>query len=193
MLTEKGKMIEVKEMIKLLRMQNHDMLNDYQVVSGYLQLGRLEQGLAYLKKAIETWVYQRELLRWDYLSTILLLMRLKLEIAEMGVKFTIKNTTNLKNLAISEDALNEFLENTLNLFRQNVVQEERELVLEVDEGENFYCFQFSPCFNNVDEKYCGGFQERASKIAKKSGGLCDLLDNCLICKLPKKGVLMVAE
>lgn len=193
MTEDKEMMIAVKEMIKLLRIQNHDILNGLQVVSGYLQLGNIEQAQIYLKKTIKNWSYQRELFRWDYLSTILLLMRLKVEVAEVGIKFIINGSTNLKNLAVSEENLNEFLIRMMDLFRKNVAQEERELVLKVEEKEEHYSFEFAPCFTNGDEEFCKDMKKQAYEITNKVGSACDLIDNCLVCQLPKKPIWMVAE
>ncbi|HHP51706.1 MAG TPA: hypothetical protein ENM97_08280 [Moorella mulderi] len=44
---------EAGDIIAFLRWQRHDYLNHLQVISGYLQLGKAEQALAYLQGVLK--------------------------------------------------------------------------------------------------------------------------------------------
>ncbi len=186
MAVPENKYVEVDEMIKLLRIQNHDMLNNFQVISGYVQLGNLEQLSLYLRSITDNWNSQRQLFRWKYPSTILLILKTKLSLYETGIKLTINNNTDLKEISVLEKDLNEFLSNTLELFHKNAAQEERELILRVFEEKDSYIFEFGPCFHDKDQVFCENALARVFESVQIAGSQCGFSDNYLACRLPKK-------
>ncbi len=192
MVMPENKYVEIDEMIKLLRIQNHDMLNNFQVISGYIQLGNLEQLSLYLKSTMDNWDSQRQLFRWKYSSTILLILKFRLSLYDGGIKLIIKNTTDLKDLAVSEPDLNLFLSNILKLFHENKTQEDV-LTLRVSEEESTYLFEFGPCFHNQDKIFCENALASTFENAKEIGSQCGFSDNHLACRLPKKSLQPLAE
>ena len=183
----------VEELLYLLRRQNHDLLNDFQVVMGYLQIGHLEKGLFYLKKGMKNWLSQRELLRLEQPTTILLLFNSKIEFGKIGIKLQINSNTSLENLPLSETKLNEFLCSILELYKKFASLDEKELFLKIKETEEAYLFQFKSSFAILQSEPKWDFKKRAEEIIGKIKGLCQLSENELICNLPKKDTSELGE
>ncbi|NLL17637.1 MAG: hypothetical protein GX262_01270 [Clostridia bacterium] len=103
-----------KEIVKLLRLLNHDYLNHFQVMSGYLQLGRSQEALAHLKEIVNVFSSRHNLLRWICPATVLLVLLWQQRFFEDEKKLVVQSNTDLRGIALSEEQLNNLLDSLFN-------------------------------------------------------------------------------
>jgi len=96
-------------MVQLLRSMNHDYLNHFQVISGYLQLGRAQQALLYIKETVTAMHQRSALFRLPYPAVVLLLLQWQLKFREQGRVLNIECETDLKDAGLSDQELQQLL------------------------------------------------------------------------------------
>ncbi len=105
---EKGKNVKIDEMhieesrelINVLRTHRHDYLNDLQVIMGYLQLGKSDDALDYIKKTTDSLRADSSISNLAFPEISALLFK-KRNIAELkGINFKVGIGTDLKEMGV---------------------------------------------------------------------------------------------
>lgn len=103
-----------KEMVRLLRRMNHDYLNHFQIMSGYLQLGRPKEAMAHLKETVNACFSRQSLLRWTCPATVLLVLSWQLRFFEGEKKLVVQSNTDLQGMGLGEEQLYSLFDSLLN-------------------------------------------------------------------------------
>lgn len=180
--------------LKLLRVQNHDYLNHLQVIAGYLQLGRSQEALYYLREAVEAIQSQSTIMRWVHPTAVILLFQLQLKLAEAGKKLIIDSETDLKEIAIPEDDLNELLNTLLEMGTNHCKEECEELLLRISEDSISYYFELDSLWdkNGLDNVF-QTVKEQAEGIGCQLNWVLAAKGQRIRCTVPKKNQWLVAE
>lgn len=183
-----------ESMVKLLRDLNHDYLNHFQVISGYLQMDRAQQALLYLKETVERIQERGSLLRWIYPTTVLLMLQWQSKFRENGRILAIECETDLKEIGITDKELNKLLTLilvTIHSAGSNVDSEA--WVLKVLDDLDCYVFEVS----SVDAQGHDYDWETLEQQIKDTGHRVETVrEACLQkikCIFPKKTSWLVAE
>jgi stage 0 sporulation protein B (sporulation initiation phosphotransferase) len=97
--------VEAKDIIQLLRLQRHDLMNDLQIVHGYLSMGKTDKVKSKVNNIIETLNKERILMNSNCPMFALWLIRMKLH--HKHIYFTYDILTENKNLLYYDGSLAE--------------------------------------------------------------------------------------
>ncbi|WP_229740772.1 Spo0B domain-containing protein [Ornithinibacillus halotolerans] len=89
-------MVEAKDIIQLLRLQRHDLMNDLQIVHGYLSMGKTEKVKTKLNEIIDGFNQERFLMNINCPHFALWLIQVNLE--HKHIQFTYSIHTENRNL-----------------------------------------------------------------------------------------------
>ncbi|MEN2765864.1 Spo0B domain-containing protein [Ornithinibacillus xuwenensis] len=95
--------MEAKDVIQLLRLQRHDLMNDMQIVHGYLSMGKTEKVKAKVSDIIEAFNQERLLMNINCPKFALWLIQLKW--LHNNIRFTYDIHTEIGDLEAYDDIL----------------------------------------------------------------------------------------
>lgn len=183
-----------ESMVKLLRTINHDYLNHFQVISGYLQMGRAQQALLYLKDAVETIQHRGSLLRWIYPTTVLLLLQWQSNFRERGRILGIECETDLKEIGITDGELNELLTLILATIHSTGSAVNGETwMLKVFDDLDCYVFEVSSIDANWHDYNWEMVEVQIRDMGYRVESIRDAYLQKIRCIFPKKTSWLVAE
>lgn len=97
--------MEAKDIIQLLRLQRHDLMNDLQIVHGYLSMGKTDKVKLKVNNIIGTLNQERTLMNTNCPEFALWLIQMKLQ--HKHIHFTYDIFTDNKNLLHYDSSLAE--------------------------------------------------------------------------------------
>lgn len=186
--------LNAESMVRLLRTLNHDYLNHFQVISGYLQMGRAQQALLYLKETVETIQERGSLLRWIYPTTVLLLLQWQIKFREKGRILGVACETDLNEIGITDQELNQLLTLilvTIHSAPSNVNGET--WVLQVLEHLDCYVFEISSVDANWREYNWEAVEYQIRDMGYRVETNGEACLQKISCVFPKKTSWLVAE
>lgn len=80
--------MEAEEALKVLRAQYHDFLNNLQIISGLIELGRLEKARDYVRRAADEFIARGKVAKMGLPSLAWALIQLQAEGVAAGVRVT---------------------------------------------------------------------------------------------------------
>lgn len=176
------------EMVEILRLRNHDCLNHLQVIVGYLQLERSPDALGYLRKTVQILQEQNSVLKWVYPQAALLILKIQMELMEIGISLSIENETDLQDISISQEQLKDLLM-LLFKFSDGKLLKDSLVNLAANEEGDFYAFQVRWQFKNDDDGQIIPLTT-IKKEAEAMGCVVDISlagdEGYLVVKCPKK-------
>ncbi|MDS1029416.1 Spo0B domain-containing protein [Bacillota bacterium LX-D] len=128
-------MFNSQEMVNYLRINKHDNFNHFQVIMGYLQVGKPDLALSYVKEAIAQLQENATILRLGLPNLVLWLLFKQDELREKGIDLKILNETELKNAPPWEKSLMECFTEVGNLIGK--------MLLEVSAEERWWEINFT--------------------------------------------------
>lgn len=165
-----------KEMVKLLRRMNHDFLNHFQVIAGYLQLGRSNQAMAHLKEAVDDVTARHNLFRWIYPTAVLLVLSWQLKFFEKAKNLIVQGNTDLQEISVAEDLLVDLLSSLLHgMYAISTAAGGEDWLLKVEDRGTDYVFEI---------EYLGKIAPEYdwSSVSSKAEGI-----GCRLEREPEKG------
>jgi sensor histidine kinase regulating citrate/malate metabolism len=157
----------IEDAVKLLRKQKHDFLNYLQVIQGYLQLSKIPEAKANIKKAIEEIQEKGALLRIECSLLALNLLKLIDEAFKLGVPLTIRCTTHLAKYKNDDRILAELVGNIWTTCIASILRAEekdRYFNFSIDE-KALFTFSGSNLAAYITEEDLQEFNIIANKIA----------------------------
>ncbi|HBT20422.1 MAG TPA: hypothetical protein DEA47_03535 [Peptococcaceae bacterium] len=160
-----------EEVLELLRFQKHDNLNHFQVILGFLQLGKFDRALNYVKHTIENISQNGKimLLGCPYLSVTLLKKQLYAQRNNIYLNFELTDRF-LKQRYIN----NSFVlccERLINLVEENKSMdlERKDVLLRFDRlnGQVILELSVKPCFNKEREEMADGVRLLLKELDNK--------------------------
>ncbi|WP_042146147.1 Spo0B domain-containing protein [Paucisalibacillus sp. EB02] len=97
--------MEAKDVIQLLRLQRHDLMNDLQIVHGYLSMGKTDKVKSKVNNIIDNLNQERKLMNINCPKFALWLIQVKLH--HKHIQFTYDIHTENKNLLSYDGTLKE--------------------------------------------------------------------------------------
>lgn len=143
---ETARCVSVEELIYLLRAQRHDFLNHLQVILGYLQLGKTNTAIDYVKTVSQEITEAGRLMQmpWPELATVLLLKSRQAEENETNVEVHLGK--NLERIGDNPEELVGIIGDIYDLICYQLGDcraEERQVIVDVDEEDGAYVIKFS--------------------------------------------------
>lgn len=92
----------MQKIIEVFRVQRHDFINHLQVISGLLQLGKLDRVNEYIAKISQDFASEGLITRLDYPELVAVLLIKKMEAVQHGICFQFGTNTDLSEIKISE-------------------------------------------------------------------------------------------
>jgi sensor histidine kinase regulating citrate/malate metabolism len=154
--------VSAKEAIDLLRLQKHDFLNYMQIISGYLQLGKLDKAQYFVQKAIEDVTRSGTIMGLaDRALSMNLLLRVHNAYKGCGVNISLSTGTSLQ--FVETDNLRTFLDDVIAAIEQIYFNEPEQPQIELDfsEKEKAYYMELSVYPFNA-----GPFSQLKEKVAE---------------------------
>lgn len=181
-----------KDMVKLLRLMSHDFLNHFQVIAGYIQLGRSQQALNHIKETVNIISTRHNLFRWVYPTTVLLLLFWQLRFFEEGKKLVVQSNTDIQDICVGEEQLTELLSSILDsMYAISTAPGGAGWLLKVEEQDKDYVFDIEYLGETVPEYDWSSASSQAERLGcRLEQGIMDLPKR-LIC--PKGISWLVAE
>ncbi|NLO89269.1 MAG: hypothetical protein GX088_02930 [Clostridia bacterium] len=145
-----------EEVLELLRLFKHDNLNHYQVIMGFLQLGKWDKALSYVKSTIDE-INQNGrimLLGSPYLSVTL--FKKQLHAQRKNIFFKFEFTDQFSEHGLIRDSFACYCEELVNLVEKiiNVGLERKDVRLCFDRLEDRLILELAvrPCFKDQGER-----------------------------------------
>ena len=132
---------KAEEMVKVLRAQRHDFLNHLSVISGFIQLRKLEDATNYVKIATGELAATGRVINLAAPELAALVLSKKEEADAMGASFGVDIRTNLGEVYIKPDELVRIAGNLIDnaLYASKVLPgEDRAVRLEIGESRGMY-------------------------------------------------------
>lgn len=185
---------QAEHMIQLLRAINHDYLNHFQVISGYLQMGRAQQALLYIKETVAAMQQRSSLFRLTYPTIALLLLQWQLKFHEKGRILGIECETDLKEINMGDQELQQLLSSILRLVHAGKTGAGTETwVLRMWDDLAGYRFEII----SQDAAWPGEDWAEVERQAQALGYEVEILQDgplhTIRCSVPKKSSWLVAE
>jgi len=145
-----------EEVLDLLRFYKHDNLNHYQVIMGFLQLGKLDKALNYVKHTIDEINQNGKimLLGSPYLSVTLLKKQLYAQRKNIFFKFEL--TDQFLEQGLINDSFAFYCEELVNLVEEiiNGGLERKDVRLCFDKLKDHFVLELAvrPCFKDEGER-----------------------------------------
>lgn len=127
--------VSAKEAIELMRVQKHDFLNYMQVISGYLQLGKIDKAQYHLQKGLREIARSGTIMRLaDPALGMNLLLRVHNAYREWGVNIVLSTSTEL---ALVESAVfDRFLQKVIDAIGEIYANDPMQPQIQIDFSEN---------------------------------------------------------
>ena len=93
----------LSEMLQWYRLQRHDYLNHWQVIMGYLQIGRPEQALKYMRDTVAGSQEEQKIGHLAEPSLAAILLGLQIRLSQSGITVTIDFPEEMKQKEFWQD------------------------------------------------------------------------------------------
>ena len=186
-----GDSVSAKEVIELMRVQKHDFLNYLQIISGYLQLGKIDKAQHYLQKALrEISVSGTVMSLADPALSMNLLLRVHNAYREWGVNIALSASTDL--CLVEGAMINRFMDQVIDAIGEIYANDPMQPRIKIDISESdkeynmlFLVVPFEPCsFSLLREKIEAAAVDLDCILAEKS--IPDIADPGLELRFSKK-------
>lgn len=146
-----GKDLAIANLVKLLRIQKHDYLNQLQVIQGMLQLNKADRALGYIKEVTREIQRTGTVMRLADPVLVALLLSYVRQAMEKEIKTTVMAETDMRQPGIPSDALYQLEEVTWNSFIRMLAEgtESKSLSLSIKEDDKNYVFDYCLSFSGL--------------------------------------------
>ncbi|GAW93336.1 sensor histidine kinase [Calderihabitans maritimus] len=146
-----GKDLAIANLVKLLRIQKHDYLNQLQVIQGMLQLNKADRALGYIKEVTREIQRTGTVMRLADPVLVALLLSYVRQAMEKEIKTTVMAETDMRQPGIPSDALYQLVEVTWNSFIRMLAEgtESKSLSLSIKEDDKNYVFDYCLSFSGL--------------------------------------------
>ncbi len=160
----------MEEFLKILSVRRHDFLNHIQVISGYLQLNKIDRAKEYLVQMVDELTTESQLCNCRSAQVAVALLYLQHQALLAGVKLSVKVEATLENSRVPAEILAAIIRVyglTLQEFPATAMNDHKEnCLLDITEQAEYFEWQFRmPSGKDLSRK----FQERVDLILRQEG------------------------
>lgn len=159
--------ISAKQAIDLLRIQKHDFLNQMQIISGYLQLGKYDKAQHFVKKAFKDISRSGTIMCLaDPALGVNLLLRVHNAYKDCGVNIALSTTTDLK--LVESSGFYNFVDKVISAIEEVYAEDMGQLQIQIDFSENEKDYNVDVSVQSVESDGVFHLTEKVKEVAANS-------------------------
>ncbi|MCF6092719.1 Spo0B domain-containing protein [Microaerobacter geothermalis] len=162
-----------KEWLTSISHQRHDWLNHFQVIYGYLKMGKLDRMEEYIQRVTERAHQDSRISRLGYSPLVVYLLTFNSLVREMELEVEVDEELDLSKIPVNVESLYQIVYKLVETYRANVIVGEGErnnllLSLQLLNHAVYLSFDFQ---GHLNEKACRLQLQQLAKQIKNEGGI----------------------